>query len=421
MFCILKDDDGNAWFPTNLNGVSKYDGQNWTWTFRTVPFEAAIWLQNTSAAYVSKNGAIWLGGAGGLSTTTDGETWRSFTSVDYGNANSFLNMNNVTALGEDASNNIWVGGVGYTTNMGLNKYDGTNWTTYKMADGLKSTNIKALFGDNKGNMWVAYQGLNPAVITKIASDGTMTHYDSSPGVPYFSQVEQILETPDGKIWVATYYGIEVFDGTNRTIVNSTNGLLSSQVGQMATDGLGNVWISYTPTLNLGVSMYDGTKWQNFNKHNGLPSDQINSLQVLVTSGGGNGGRTKTTGGTLWLGTPGDGVSSLNIDGFLGLTVTTPPVDPPVTPPSTTTGLADENGGIVLYPIPADESVFLRLNKPSAAETTLTVMDVTGRAWNSQVAKVENTIELSVSALKPGIYFIQWKDDTGVHRERFVKR
>lgn len=487
VFKILKDNRGNMWFPTYINGLSKYDGQTWTWTTQTLPFETSIWLQNTTAAYIAKNGDLWLGGAGGASKSSDGETWESFLSVIYNDPRAVLNMVNVYAFAEDTAGNIWAGGVGWAgVDMGLNKYDGENWTTFRVADGLKGGQINTLFGDSKGNVWVSYQGLfESAVISKIDGENTMTHFISSEisTAPNFSSVTQIIEASNGDIWVATNSGIGVYNGTTWSTFNMSNGLLQNSITQMAGDGLGNVWVAYNPSQNLGVSMYNGTAWQHFNKDNGLPSNQINTLQTLVTSSGSVGSRTKNSGGTLWLGTVAEGVSKIDIDGFLalGCTIDQPQIlvqqnaDRTYTLTASITGdnyrwyldnahiqnansrtyLAAEEGNYTveviagictsdisapyelslalvteiepgqgqetnLFPNPATEVITVSLNNNHEA-VAVSIFDVSGRLVKEErTLKAGKNITVSVAGLAPGVYILHLKSNQRLVKYRFVK-
>ena len=425
VFRILKDDNGKLYFPTWINGLSIYDGTNWTWVSETLPVESAIWLQNTTAAFIAKNGAIWLGGAGALSASFDsGKSWNSYLSYIYGYGNSrpdftyhALNCSNVLAITEDASGNIWAAGVGpEPDSLGLSKFDGERWSVLKQKDGLKSGFINQLYGDTLGNVWVGY-GADSHQITRISSDGKMTHYSNSgAGLVSGSGVVQFLQYQNGKIWMATNTGIRIFYNDNWTTFSTQNGLLSNGVTNMVKDGLGNIWISYDPNLSLGVSMYDGSKWQHFNKENGgLPSDQVNSLQVLITSSGSTGGRTsasRTTAGkkpgALFLGTPNEGVIQIEIENLLEKH-------------NVVTGIKSlQEKSLQLYPNPAINTITID-RQFSDGNTRITIYDLTGRTWYSADHTGEEQTEIFIGNLKPGVYIAQLKTTLGIQHLRFIIR
>ena len=155
-------------------------------------------------------------------------------------------------------------------------------------------------------------------------------------------------------------------------------------------------------------MYDGTEWQHFNKERGgLPSDQINSLQVLVTSSGSFGGRTTGTGGSLFMGTPSEGVGNIDIDGMLSVTAVT--------------GLKKESTGkLQVYPNPVNSQITLLLSG-AKGNNFISIHDITGRNWYHGDHSGSESVQISVSNLKPGVYIAQWKNELGVQRKKFIKQ
>lgn len=415
VFEIIKDDLGNLYFPTSTNGMSKYDGKNWTWTYRTLPFYTSIWLQNTSAAYVTKKGSIWLGGAGAISSSDDGGlTWNSYLSYFYQpgivpeNQNVIydaLDMANVTAITEDLSGNLWVGGQGSEfTKMALNKFDGKDWSALRVEDGLKSGFVEELYGDSKGNVWVAYT-TELGTITQISNGGQITHFTELDG----SRVTKILEDNTGKIWIATEgNGIIIYDNGVWTKFDVQSGLLENFVMNMVRDGLGNIWISYSLRSALGVSVYDGDEWQHFNKEfGGLPADQINSLQVLITSAGGIGGRVKAeiAAGSLFMGTINNGVGQIDIETLLNNRITSIKVE--------------EEENFRLYPNPSNDELFLT-GAFDKTENIVSIYDLNGVILYQADHTGEKIVRINISNLKSGLYIVQWSKSTGYQKNKFIK-
>jgi ligand-binding sensor domain-containing protein len=417
IFKILSDDRGNMWFPTELNGLSKYNRVDWEWLYASLPVESAIWLQNTTAAYIAKNGDIWLGGAGGLSRSADGESWTSYKSKIYG-SNESLSMANVLTIGEDVSGNIWAGGTGWEEPgflMGLDMFNGENWTSLTENDGLKSGMINQIFGDSGGNMWVTYSQ-EDNFLTKIDSEGNMAHFDGVPLFPISPEwrlTSSILETDNGEVWFSIYghdginIGITKYDGNSWSYFDRSSGLLSGNVRQMTRDGLGNIWIAYDPEEQLGISMFNGEKWEHFTKANGLPTDQINSLQVLVTSDGPTGGRVRqTVGGVLWLGSN-EGVIELDIDIFLDQNVTENILS------------VREAPEIILYPNPAKDYAILKFSEATHSGQ-LILTDLNGVVLKKYaVSKGDSNISLDLSGLSRGTFFIKSSIDGSVNYHRII--
>ena len=91
------DKDGNPWFATWRDGVSKFDGKNWH-------------------TLKEKDGLV---------------------------------SNLATTIAKDRDNCLWFG-----TMQGLSIYDGTNWKTITSADGLSDNTIHSIEFDEEGNAWI---------------------------------------------------------------------------------------------------------------------------------------------------------------------------------------------------------------------------------------------------------------------------
>jgi hypothetical protein len=179
---------------------------------------------------------------------------------------------------------------------------------------------------------------------------------------------------------------------------------------MVRDGLGNIWISYLPSLALGVSVYDGEKWLNFNKEfGGLPSDQINSLQVLITSAGNVGGRIQAedTAGSLFMGTESDGVGQIDIASLLKNRITS---------------IEDrkENLAFKLYPNPTENQIHLT-GAFDNKENFIIIYDVIGNVLYEADHTGEQIIKINTAFLKPGTFIVQWNSVNGIQRNRFIKK
>ncbi|HMC97503.1 MAG TPA: T9SS type A sorting domain-containing protein, partial [Flavobacteriales bacterium] len=82
-----------------------------------------------------------------------------------------------------------------------------------------------------------------------------------------------------------------------------------------------------------------------------------------------------------------------------------------------TGVADPAApGLMLYPNPATEQLFVRL--PGAGSKRLTVTDATGRIVRNEVRALNTTQQLDISTLAPGLYTLQVQGAAAV---RFTKQ
>lgn len=96
---------------------------------------------------VANDGAVWAGTWGGGLSRFDGSQWRTYTLKDG------LPGNHVFALATDPQGALWIG-----TGRGLAKYDGKSFTTYGVADGLFSEPVFAIAMAPDGNSWIGSYG-----------------------------------------------------------------------------------------------------------------------------------------------------------------------------------------------------------------------------------------------------------------------
>ena len=101
-------------------------------------------------------------------------------------------------------------------------------------------------------------------------------------------------------WVATDYGLAIFDDVSWTTYNTSNSNIpGNYVQSIEFDKLGNAWIG---TIEGGVGMFDGTTWTNYSPLNSpLPGYDIKAI-VIDTGNikwfGSSGGLIKFD-GTTW--------------------------------------------------------------------------------------------------------------------------
>jgi hypothetical protein len=84
----------------------------------------------------------------------------------------------------------------------------------------------------------------------------------------------------------------------------------------------------------------------------------------------------------------------------------------------TVGLKERNatGGVSLYPVPASDVLYIKPSKDYAVKT-YEVIDVTGKVVKSGSI---TALQVPVSDLKPGLYFLKLESTAGTISERFVK-
>jgi ligand-binding sensor domain-containing protein len=185
------------------------------------------------------------------------------TITNYTTADGLLS-NFVECIEADVNDNIWFG-----TSVGVQKFDGSNWTAFTTADGLVNDNVKVITSASNGDIWVGtdfgasnFDGAN------------WTTYDNTNGLNS-NQVKSIDEDANGGIWIGTNLGVSHFDGTTWTSYSSSD-LHWSGVNATAFDSNGDKW--FASPLG-GITHFDGTTFTPYDTSNGLLSQFVTDILV----------------------------------------------------------------------------------------------------------------------------------------------
>jgi len=177
---------------------------------------------------------LWLGMFGGV-IRHDRRTERAFDLYTPASTDGQLLSTGVYAIEVDRDGNKWVG----TYGGGLAKFDGTRWTTYSPYGSGVTT-------DYRGS-WASYQpgrGLGDLWVYDVAFDRR------------------------GRMWVATWKGVSLFDGKGFTTYAVDAGLVDKWVYAIAIDRHDVMWFG----TEGGVSRFDGTTWTSYTHADGLGLD-----------------------------------------------------------------------------------------------------------------------------------------------------
>ena len=149
-------------------------------------------------------------------------------------------------------------------------------------DGLISDKLTAIFVSNNSDLWIGTRdGLQKY-------DGTsFTTYTSQDSDLLENSISGIAEAEDGTMWFSSYGGVLSFDGTKWTEYTAENsGLLVDYTRNITIDNAGIVWITYSAYWsdgkqeNYGVVSFDGSTWMNYSTDNsGLGSNDIDAIVV----------------------------------------------------------------------------------------------------------------------------------------------
>jgi ligand-binding sensor domain-containing protein/anti-sigma regulatory factor (Ser/Thr protein kinase) len=163
-----------------------------------------------------------LGAATNYVTRYDLRVWQT----DEG-----LPQNSVHAIAQTPDGYLWVG-----TREGVARFDGVRFTQLDLpaAGHVKHAFINALVVDRDGGLWIASETNG---LTRIKGN-TVARYSKADGLPD-NQVQCLLESQDGSLWVGCETGLARFQNGRFTNFNAHEAFLNNSVKDLheETDGI----------------------------------------------------------------------------------------------------------------------------------------------------------------------------------------
>ena len=159
---------------------------------------------------------------------------------------------------------VWVG-----TDQGLIRYDLIEDRVTQVHDsrrGLVADIVTVIKVDSKGHVWVGTHGGGLSQF-----DGKQWHHFNVPDLadPY---VYDILFDPKGRMWVANWKGVSVYDGRSASggwrSFTKADGIIDDWVYALALDQDGTLWLG----TEGGVTRYDGRTFVSYTHRDGVGAD-----------------------------------------------------------------------------------------------------------------------------------------------------
>ena len=76
--------------------------------------------------------------------------------------------------------------------------------------------------------------------------------------------------------------------------------------------------------------------------------------------------------------------------------------------------------VIIYPNPAQDFIYISSKHLIKNECTIEIYDIAGKLVQEEIIRASDNLKIDISALKAGIYFINYRDKNGFSNQKFVK-
>jgi ligand-binding sensor domain-containing protein len=233
---IAKDPDGSIWIAHDA-GLARLSRNAWTVfdEHTGAPFSKAL------SVISQADGSIWVGTEGNIVHYTKG-TWIEIVLPP------FPALASADVLFFDSSGDLWIG-CGSSTNGGLFRYDGRNWTVYGIDNGLPHPVVRDVTESADGTIWVATGFASHGGAARY-SGGNWTAFTTADGLAGPS-TRSVYEDNSGRMWIGSEYdGVFIRNTTADRILTRKDGLAGNEVKVVREDREGTFWIGTEGGLSV---------------------------------------------------------------------------------------------------------------------------------------------------------------------------
>ncbi len=283
---LYQDNAKNLWVSSAGNGLAILKNIQKAFSQDIVLTECNFSRCNyVNAILISKDGTLWAGmDGGGLNYRRYKDT--AFTSLLR---LSDKNVHGITSLADGVGNEIWVG----SFDMGLFKLDYkgkliSNYSTNKPSasgDCLRSNFIESIKVASNGKVWLATNGGGVVVFDELTGKMKYIVLDANNLGQSIScsDATSFYEDSKHRMWVTTYWGLNLFDIDGEYIdkwVNDEYRLsnISSNISnRVKEDSSGTFWIATGYGINY--FKYGDKKFKFLCEEDGLVNNTVNRLEI----------------------------------------------------------------------------------------------------------------------------------------------
>ena len=208
---LKEDRDGNLWIATWGGGLCLYNraANNFTRYKSNPERNGTITSDYIQCIYEDKSGQLIIGTYYGGLHLFDRKN-KTFTPVRKSKTGkTSIIGNNIISITQDKEGNTWMG----TDDGGLNKLNAaTSEFEHYFHKDDKKPDIRVLFTDSKGNLWVGQAGL----YLYDKANNRFSIFTDAEGLGSLF-IKGIVEDNSGRLWISTSNGLKQLDPKTKTV------------------------------------------------------------------------------------------------------------------------------------------------------------------------------------------------------------
>lgn len=261
---VVEDHTGDYWIATR-GGVVRFDKVSKPEQLQHAAPKAIYGIQDGLSSTVvlrlfeDSRGDIWIGTVGEGASAHGLSRWerRTGTFHHYIARDGIPSLESfyVSAFAEDHSGNLWIG---FSSEGGLVRYRDGVFKRFTVADGFPPGQIRSLFVDSNGGLWVANYRAGLIHIEQPNTENlSLVRYTTSNGLSS-NEIRAICEDRSGRLYIGTGRGIDRLDLKSQYIKHYTaaDGLPLAEMQAAFSDRQGELWFSYQTGLVRLVPQID---------------------------------------------------------------------------------------------------------------------------------------------------------------------
>ena len=260
----FQDKEGLIWLSTDkgVNIIDLKNGKN-----KALTIENGLITPFAFTFYQDRKAKIWIGIGGGVQVINGAKTTISQLTQKQG----LKEGGSISNIYQDKGGKMWLG----TDNGFMYSFDESKKELEKFEINKGNQILFNMLEDKQGQIWTAT--IQGGLYKLDPINGRPGNYGLSDGLTS-NEVWNTLETKDGKMWIGTYNGIDVYDPKTQTIkhLGVEQGLVHIRNSRLIEDSKARIWSIGSAS---GISIIDPKKGtiQQLTTNQGLKTNRISAV------------------------------------------------------------------------------------------------------------------------------------------------